>query len=98
MSFQHKENRGSLFKNDKRTSKTHPNVKGSALIDGVEYWIAGWTEETNNGDKYQSLKFERKDQGYSPSQENQLYKEGAAQSSGGNAPAPEDDFNDDLPF
>jgi hypothetical protein len=61
MAFQHKPNTGSLFKNDRREKETHPHAKGSAIIDGVEYWIAAWTNE-KNGNKYQSLKFERKDQ------------------------------------
>ena len=58
--YTHKENTGSLFKNDKREKDTQPNAKGSALIDGVEYWISAWTNEGQKG-KFQSLAFERKD-------------------------------------
>jgi hypothetical protein len=96
MSYQHKDNSGSLFKNDKRESDKHPNAKGSAVIDGVEYWVSAWVNDGNKG-KYQSLKFERKDkQSYSPSQQNQLHNEGAAKNSPGSKPA--DDFDSDLPF
>lgn len=61
MAYEMKENSGSLFKNDKRESDTHANAKGSALIDGVEYWVDAWTNVSSSGAKYQSLKFKRKD-------------------------------------
>ena len=61
MSYQQKDNTGSLFANDKREKETQPNAKGSATIDGVEYWLSAWTNTTNDGKKYQSIKFERKD-------------------------------------
>ena len=60
MAYEQKENTGSLFKNDKREKDTHPHAKGTALIDGVEYWISAWTKEGKNG-KFQSLSFKRKD-------------------------------------
>jgi hypothetical protein len=55
-----KDNSGVLFKNDKREKETHPNAKGSALIDGVEYWVSAWTKEGKAG-KFQSLSFEKKE-------------------------------------
>jgi hypothetical protein len=60
MSYTPKDNSGTLFKNDKREKETHPNAKGSALIDGTEYWVSAWTKEGKAG-KFQSLSFERKD-------------------------------------
>jgi hypothetical protein len=60
MSFQHKPETGSLFKNDKRESDSHPNARGSALIDGVEYWVDAWTNDGTKG-KWQALKFKRKE-------------------------------------
>ena len=60
MSYTPKDNSGTLFKNDKREKETHPNAKGTALIDGVEYWVSAWTKEGKAG-KFQSLSFERKD-------------------------------------
>jgi uncharacterized protein (DUF736 family) len=61
MSYTPKDMTGSLFKNEKRESESHPNARGSALIDGVEYWVDAWTNTTQAGDKYQSLKFKRKE-------------------------------------
>lgn len=60
MAYETKPNTGALFKNDRREKDSHPNAKGSALIEGVEYWVSSWTNEDRNGNKYQSLKFERK--------------------------------------
>lgn len=61
MAYEQKDNSGALFINDKREKDTHANAKGSALIDGVEYWVDAWTNTSQNGQKYQSLKFKRKD-------------------------------------
>jgi hypothetical protein len=60
MAYEAKPNTGSLFKNDKRTQDTHAHANGSALIDGVEYYVDAWTNTDKNGNKYQSLKFKPK--------------------------------------
>lgn len=61
MAYEQKDMTGSLFRNDRRESDTHPNAKGTAIIDGVAYWVDAWTNEARDGSKYQSLKFKRKD-------------------------------------
>jgi hypothetical protein len=61
MAYEMKDNTGSLFKNDRREKDTHAHARGSALIGGVEYWVDAWTNTTNAGDKYQSLKFKPKE-------------------------------------
>ena len=61
MSYEPKDMTGSLFRNDKREKDTHAHARGSAFIDGVHYWVDAWTNTTQAGDKYQSLKFKRKD-------------------------------------
>jgi hypothetical protein len=61
MGFEIRENSGTLHKNGKREKDTHPNMRGSCLIDGVEYWVDAWTKEGQNG-RWQSLSFRRKDQ------------------------------------
>ena len=66
MSYVQKDNSGSLFKNDKRESDNHPKAKGSAQIDGVEYWVSAWTKVTKDGDKWQSLSFQKKDDKSAP--------------------------------
>lgn len=61
MAYEMKDMSGSLFKNEKRDKDTHPHATGSALIDGVEYWVSAWTKEGKNG-KWQSLAFKRKEE------------------------------------
>ena len=60
MSFEQRDNSGSLFKNKKKTEEKHPNLTGQAKIDGVDYWLSGWTKETKDGDKWVSLSFKKK--------------------------------------
>lgn len=61
MAYEQKPDTGSLFKNERREKDTHPNATGSALIDGVEYWVSAWTKEGKKG-KFQSLAFRRKEE------------------------------------
>ncbi len=62
MAFEQKQNTGALFKNDKATSKDHPQARGDALIDGIPYWVSAWTNIDQKGNRYQKLKFERKEE------------------------------------
>lgn len=62
MAFEPRDNSGALFKNDDKTEDKHPNAKGSALIGGIDYWIAAWTKTDKNGNKFQSLAFKPKDE------------------------------------
>lgn len=60
MAYEPKDNTGTLFKNDRKENDSHPNAKGTALIDGVEYWISCWVKDGAKG-KFQSLSFQRKE-------------------------------------
>ena len=35
-------NRGALWGNDKRDKETQPHFKGTATVDGVEYYVSAW--------------------------------------------------------
>lgn len=59
--FVQKELTGSMFKNQKKLTDQHPNMTGSALIDGVEYWLSAWTKTDKNGNKWQSMSFTKKE-------------------------------------
>jgi hypothetical protein len=80
--FVQKELSGSMFKNQKKLTDNHPNMTGSALIDGVEYWLSAWTKTDKNGNKWQSMSFTKKDQ--------QKTREQAEKAVS--------DIDDDLPF
>lgn len=53
-------NRGSLFKNDKKTEEKHPDLSGSINIEGTEYWISGWSKVSKGGQKFLSLSVRQK--------------------------------------
>lgn len=55
-------NRGSLFKNDKKTEEKHPDMSGSINIEGVEYWISGWKKQSKAGTGFISLSVRTKEQ------------------------------------
>jgi hypothetical protein len=61
MSSEQRDNTGMLWKNNKKKKETDPSSQGSAKIDGVLYWISGWTNTTDDGAKYVKLSFKRKD-------------------------------------
>jgi hypothetical protein len=81
--YETKDLTGVLFANAGRTKDTQPNAKGSALIDGVEYWVSAWTNTSSKGVKYQSLKFERKSEVFDNKAEMVQHSQ---------------DLNDDVPF
>lgn len=91
MSYQHKPDSGSIFRNDKREKDTQPQMKGDALIDGVEYWVSAWTNQSqNSGERYQALKFTRKDEAAEKGM-------ASVKATTGMAPA-SDIVEDDIPF
>ena len=61
MAWEQRDMQGSLFRNDKREKDTHPNARGSCMINGIEYWIDAWTKKDKNGNPWQSLSFKLKE-------------------------------------
>jgi hypothetical protein len=54
------DNSGIISKNRKKEKENHPDINGRATIDGVEYWVSGWSKTGSNGPFY-SLSFKKKD-------------------------------------
>ena len=48
-------NRGSIFRNDKKTDEKHPDMSGTINIDGTEFWISGWKKTSKAGTGFISL-------------------------------------------
>lgn len=64
-----KDNTGVLFPNKRKETEKHPNLKGSALIEGNEYWLDAWVNtKKDTTEKYISLKFKLKEPGKSKTQ------------------------------
>lgn len=64
--FVHRENRGSLFNNDRKESENNPDLKGSINVEGKLYWISAWQQE-----KYLSLSVQPQEQKQESSAEEQ---------------------------
>lgn len=50
-------NRGSIWKNDRKEKDTHPDFKGSANVNGVEYWVSAWKRKADANPKSPALSF-----------------------------------------
>jgi len=87
MAYEVKPNTGSLFKNENKATDSHPDYKGSGLIEGVgEVWLDAWINTAKDGSKYMSLKFKAKEA-----------RGGSAQPTP-QAPGFADDLDDSVPF
>lgn len=66
--MQSKDMAGVLFRNKRREKDTHPTHQGTVTVNGVEYWLNAWVNESQKtGEKYFSLKLKAKDQRQSAS-------------------------------
>jgi len=88
-------NSGALFKNDKKESDRHPDMRGSINFNGQDCWLSAWKKVSKNGQPYLSLSVTPKDD--QPKQRSY----GGGQDR--NAPRPntqphEDHDDDDIPF
>lgn len=94
MAFETKELRGALFPNDKKDNAKQPDRTGTIKVNGVEYRISAWDEESKKGTPYLSLSLTHPDD---------LPKKGGqnAPSTTQHAPpsgATYDPDDDDIPF
>ena len=54
-------NTGRIFKNERmRPDKKDPEYKGDANIEGKEFWVSAWVNETQDGKKYFRTKYTAK--------------------------------------
>jgi hypothetical protein len=56
MAYEMRAGSGSLFRNDKKTTDKHPNLKGRVMLpNGEERWLSAWTKKTQAGETWVSL-------------------------------------------
>lgn len=84
-------NSGLLARNERKEKDTQPDFTGSINVEGVEYWLSGWTKEGKPGSKlegkrYFSLSVRRKDS---------QVPAAAPKPAGGSG---FEDMDDDIPF
>lgn len=78
-------NRGTLFKNEKKSEEKHPDMNGSINVDGKDYWISGWKKTSKAGTAFLSLSVRAKEE-----QTRQVSKP--------TTKAKAEDFDSDLPW
>lgn len=79
--------RGSIWKNDKKEKDTHPDFRGSAEVNGVEYWVSAWRRKEGANPNSPALSFS-----FQAKEEQQQAQQPVHQ-------APADKLaDDDLPF
>lgn len=59
--YQPKDNTFTLFRNDKKEKDTHPDYKGTAMINGQEFWLSAWLKDGKLG-KFMSGSAKEKEQ------------------------------------
>ncbi len=94
--YEQKDNSGSIFNNGRKDKDTQPDRTGSAMVDGIEYWISGWVKKDKNGNPWMSLAFKRKDA--APQTRSMASKGRPADPISTGRPLPSDDMDDAIPF
>lgn len=108
MSNYSNDNRGSIWKNEDRKSDTHPQFKGSAEVNGVEYWVSGWLRKADAHPKAPAMNFSftakenqthsqapQQSQAVQQAKQQQGYHQQSQQATQGGFDA---DFDDPIPF
>jgi len=76
-------NRGSIWKNEKKSTENHPDFTGSLNVEGVDYWVSAWRRKEGANPNAPALSFSVKRKDEIP----QVHAKPAAES-----------FTDDIPF
>ncbi len=61
MSYEQRDNSGSLFRNETKTNERGPDYSGTCMVDGVEHFFDGWLKTADSGKKWMSFSFKRKE-------------------------------------
>jgi len=89
MTYEAKDNTGSLFKNKFKDKEGQPDYRGEVRITAPgDYKMSSWINIDKNGEKYMKIKFELKD-GHQPAKRPDPISSGRSL---------KEDMNDDIPF
>jgi hypothetical protein len=87
MTEQNNDMRGAIWANDRKDKETHPDFRGQAMINGVEYWVSAWRRKPDANPKAPALSFSFQEKEEKPS-DNASYHNAEAQNN----------INDEIPF
>jgi hypothetical protein len=82
-------NRGSIWKNEKKTEPNHPDFTGELNVAGIEYWVSAWKRKEGAKPTAPALSFSIK------------IKEPKGQQARQDAPSssrPSSDYEEEVPF
>ena len=54
MAYEKRDMTFSVFKNKRKETDNHPDLTGTALVNGIEYWVSAWKKKDKNGDTWLS--------------------------------------------
>lgn len=93
--------RGALFPNEKRPGKRDADWRGHCEIDGKQYWVNVWENQTRDGAQYMSMTFAPKQaQDAQGGARNPPPRDSASRGEIRRGTAPTESFDDDdkIPF
>jgi len=94
-------NRGIIGKNERKEKDTHPDIKGSINVEGVEFWLDGWMKEKNDGSgKFYSLSVKRKEAQQAPQRAPEpAFRKPSQDAASARQLPPQSDYQDEtIPF
>lgn len=87
MAYEMKNNTGTFFNNDKKSSPKSPCFKGSCVIDGKKLYMAIWENTSASGGSYWSVAFSADDKSIPDKKAEEPKKD-----------IPPADLDDDIPW
>lgn len=54
-------NRGAIFKNDRKTTESHPDYTGTQNVNGQDFWVSMWVKTTKDGKPFFSTSIKPKE-------------------------------------
>lgn len=95
-------NRGSIWKNDRKTKDTHPDFTGTLNVEGREYFFDAWRRKDGAPAKSPALTFRIKPKDEAPGGHPERFKDqprARARARESVAPEqPRDDLDSEIPF